>query len=205
LRRSAVTDRADVVFPVAPVVEKAGTFLNWEGRQRPFEPALRNTGMFSDMRVLHMIADEMGADLGLPHAAAARDEIAQLGVWDGTRPDPPRDSAGPDVQPAKGQAVLASWRMLLDAGSLQDGEPFLAGTARRPVARLSPATAAEISAADDDLVRVSTEHGSIALPLVITEMADHVVWVPMNSATSAVHQKLRVTEGAMVSIEKAAE
>ena len=36
VRHSAVTERADVVFPVAPVVEKAGTFLDWEGRLRPF-------------------------------------------------------------------------------------------------------------------------------------------------------------------------
>jgi NADH dehydrogenase/NADH:ubiquinone oxidoreductase subunit G len=40
LRESAVTDLADVVFPVAPVVEKAGSFVNWEGRIRPFEAAL---------------------------------------------------------------------------------------------------------------------------------------------------------------------
>ncbi|MBV9513788.1 MAG: NADH-quinone oxidoreductase subunit G, partial [Mycobacteriaceae bacterium] len=86
IRRSAVTDRADVVFPVAPVVEKAGTFLNWEGRYRPFEPALRNTGAFADMRVLNMIADEMGVDLGLGQATAARDELARLGIWTGTRP-----------------------------------------------------------------------------------------------------------------------
>src|SRR5258708_5302638 len=32
LRASAVTDRADVVLPVAAVAEKAGTFMNWEGR-----------------------------------------------------------------------------------------------------------------------------------------------------------------------------
>ncbi|HUO38937.1 MAG TPA: NADH-quinone oxidoreductase subunit G, partial [Mycobacterium sp.] len=60
IRRSAVTERADVVFPVAPVVEKAGTFVNWEGRPRPFSAALGNTGAFADLRVLDMIADEMG-------------------------------------------------------------------------------------------------------------------------------------------------
>jgi NADH-quinone oxidoreductase subunit G len=218
IRRSAVTERADVVFPVAPVVEKAGTFVNWEGRHRPFEPSLRNTGAFADMRVLHMIADEMGVEFGLPHAAAARDELARLGVWDGERPDVPAEapakptfrgeSASAELRNVgfaggvrPGQAVLASWRMLLDAGSLQDGEPYLAGTARRPVVRLSSATATEIGASEGDLVRVSTELGSIALPLAVTDMADRVVWVPMNSATSAVHQKLRVTTGAVVSIE----
>jgi NADH-quinone oxidoreductase subunit G len=203
IRHSAVTERADVVFPVAPVVEKAGSFVNWEGRYRPFDPALPNTGAFSDMRVLHMIADEMGVEFGLPHADAARDELDRLSAWDGSRPDAPAVAAVDVPHPAKGQALLASWRMLLDGGSLQDGEPYLAGTARRPLARLSPGTAAEIGAAEGDLVRVSTAHGSVALPLAVTEMAEHVVWVPMNSATSAVHQKLRVTEGAVVSIEVA--
>ena len=36
LRTSPVTDRADVVLPVAAVAEKAGTFVNWEGRGGSF-------------------------------------------------------------------------------------------------------------------------------------------------------------------------
>ena len=40
LRHSAVTELADVVFPVAAAVEKAGTFVDWEGRERPFDTAL---------------------------------------------------------------------------------------------------------------------------------------------------------------------
>ena len=203
IRHSAVTERADVVFPVAPVVEKAGTFLNWEGRHRPFEPALRNTGAFADMRVLHMIADEMGVDLGLPTPRRRATNLPRLAC--GTARGPSRRSVSPLTRrnQARGQAVLASWRMLLDNGRLQDGEPHLAGTAHRPVARLSAATAAEIGAADGDSVRVSTETGSVALPLEVTDMPDRVVWVPMNSATSAVHQKLRVTVGAVVTIEVA--
>ena len=33
IRQSSVTDLADVVLPVAPMVEKPGTFLDWEGRR----------------------------------------------------------------------------------------------------------------------------------------------------------------------------
>ena len=99
--------------------------------------------------------------------------------------------------------MLAGWRMLLDAGRLQDGEPHLAGTARAPVARLSATTAAEIGAADGDLVTVGTERGEITLPLAITDMADGVVWVPLNSPGSAVHPQLGVTSGAVVSIGRA--
>jgi NADH-quinone oxidoreductase subunit G len=93
--------------------------------------------------------------------------------------------------------------MLLDAGRLQDGEPFLAGTARPPIARLSAATAGEIGAADGDLVAVSSDRGAITLPLAITEMPDRVVWLPLNPVGSGVHQQLAVTAGAVVSIGRA--
>ena len=77
--------------------------------------------------------------------------------------------------------------MLLDAGRLQDGEPYLAGTARPPVARLSAATAAEIGAAEGDLGhRRAPSAGAITLPLEITDMPDRVVWLPLNSPGSAV-------------------
>jgi NADH-quinone oxidoreductase subunit G len=204
LRESAVTNLADVVFPVAPVVEKAGSFVNWEGRIRPFEPSLQ-TNAIPDLKVLQYLADEIGVDLALPNAAAAGDEMTRLGQWGGTRPSAPQVSPERPSAPGSGEAVLASWRMLLDAGRLQDGEPYLAGTAHPPVARLSTATAGEIGAAEGDLVSVSTDRGEITLPLAITEMPDRVVWLPLNSAGSSVHQQLAVTAGAVVSIGRAVQ
>ncbi|SEH89748.1 NADH dehydrogenase subunit G [Mycolicibacterium rutilum] len=202
IRESAVTAVADVVFPVAPVVEKAGSFLNWEGRLRPFEPALK-TSASPDLRVLNFLAEELGVALNLPNSAAAGDELSRLGLWAGARPAAPTVAPGPPASPAAGQAVLAGWRMLLDEGRLQDGEPHLAGTARTPVARLSASTAAEIGAAEGDLVTVRTPRGSITLPLVITDIGDRVVWLPLNSPGSAVHQSLGVCTGDLVSIGRA--
>ncbi|WP_059021614.1 NADH-quinone oxidoreductase subunit G [Mycobacterium sp. M26] len=204
LRESAVTALADVVFPVAPVAEKAGSFTNWEGRSRPFEPALASNA-FSDLRVLQTMADDVGADLGFRTADEARAEMAALGVWDGERP------AAPDVAPVpppaldSDEAVLAGWRMLLDDGRLQDGEPYLAGTARPPVVRLSAATAAGIGATEGELVSVSSGRGAITLPLAITEMPDGVVWLPLRSPGSAVHEQLAVTTGTVVQIEREAQ
>jgi NADH-quinone oxidoreductase subunit G len=204
LRHSDVTDRADVVFPVAPATDKAGTFVNWEGRHRGFDVTLGDTGALSDLQVLHAVADEMGVALGLPTVAAACDELARLGSWDGGRDDAPDVRPHQRPQPGPGEAVLASWRMLLDAGRMQDGEENLAGTARKPVVRLSADTASEIGAAAGDLVRVATSSGSISLPLAITDMPPHVVWLPMNSPGSAVHQQLGITAGAVVQIGKGA-
>ncbi|MCV7081316.1 hypothetical protein, partial [Mycolicibacterium insubricum] len=44
---------------------------------------------------------------------------------------------------------------------------------------------------------VATERGALALPLVITEMPDAVVWVPLNSGVS-VADRLGVGPGAVV-------
>ncbi len=203
LRESAVTALADVVFPIAPVAEKAGSFTNWEGRIRPFEPALTSNA-FSDLRVLQTLADELGADLGFRTAEQARAEMAALGRWDGPPAAAPEVPGSREPSLGKHEAVLAGWRMLLDHGRLQDGEPYLAGTARPPVVRLSAATAAGIGAGDGDVVSVSSGRGAVSLPLVITEMPDGVAWLPLNSPGSAVHEQLAVTTGAVVQIEREA-
>jgi len=186
LRASAVTDRADVVFPVAAVAEKAGTFVNWEGRGGSFGEALRVPEVRTDLYVLSAIADQMDVHLGLPDAAAARAELASLGTWRGTYPEPPVvTGAWPGVPPThhiRGSGVLdvrlASWHQLLDSGRMQDGEPSLAGTARPAVARMSAATAAEAGVADGDKVTVATDQGSVTVPVEVVPMANHVVWLP---------------------------
>ncbi|WP_292991520.1 NADH-quinone oxidoreductase subunit G [Mycobacterium sp.] len=199
LRHSAVTERADVVFPIAPAAEKAGTYVNWEGRQRSFAGALPPAAT-PDCRVLDTLADEVGIDLGFPTVAAGLADLNRLGTWDGAPAPAPTVAAATAPKPGAGEAILAGWRLMLDNGQLQDGEPHLAGTARTPVVRLSAATADGLGAADGDHVTVSTARGSITLPLTITEMPDHVAWLPLNSPGSAVHRQLGVTPGAVVNI-----
>ncbi|MBA3419547.1 MAG: NADH-quinone oxidoreductase subunit G [Geodermatophilaceae bacterium] len=247
IRHSAVTERADVVLPVAPAVHKSGSYLTWEGRHRPFEETLRGTGALADGRVLHALADELDVDLALPTPEAARAELMSIGrllagatkstgrLTGGATKSTGRltggatntgsdflpigrltggaTNTGPDFRSASsaglrpdspelrsGQALLASWRLLLDEGSLQDGEPHLAGTARRPVLRLSVGTAREIGASAGDLVTVTGAKASITLPLVVTVMPDRVVWVPMKSPGSAVRAGLGSAPGDVVAI-----
>ena len=197
VRRSAVTERASVVLPVAPAAEKAGTYLSWEGRPRLFDTVLRESHAMSDVRVLSMISDELGRPIALPTPLAARAELAEFGPWTGARPDAPSTPVASSI-PGEGEALLATWRHLLDSGRMQDGEAFLAGTARPLAARLSAATAAGLGVAAGELVTVSTDRGEITAPVLITDLPDHVVWLPTNSPGSAVHRELGAHSGSVV-------
>jgi NADH-quinone oxidoreductase subunit G len=105
-------------------------------------------------------------------------------------------------KPSAGEAVLATWTLNLDLGRLQDNEPHLAGTAKPAVARISAGTAAElglhVNGGSPAQVRVSTDAGSVTLPVVVTPMPDRVVWLPANSRGSAVRRTLAVGAGALV-------
>ncbi|MFH9492436.1 NADH-quinone oxidoreductase subunit G [Streptomyces halstedii] len=209
LRPGAVTERADVVLPVAAVAEKAGTFLNWEGRARMFEAALKpeqlpRTLCPSDARVLHMLADALDVHLALPDLRAARRELDRLAGWQGSRAEDPRESSRPLPRPGDGEAVLAGHRMLLDRGRLQEGDEALAGTRHAAVARLSAATAAETGVKDGDLLAVTGPAGTTELPLVVTEMPDRVVWVPLDSVGRGVPADTGAQPGGLVRIHPAA-
>ncbi|MEO3811242.1 NADH-quinone oxidoreductase subunit G [Sphaerisporangium sp. B11E5] len=203
MRASAVTDRADVVLPVAAVSEKSGTFVDWEGRGRTFERAIEVPGLMSDLGAIAAISDHMDVHLGLPDTAAARRELAALGAWRGARPSGPAVSGGVHPEPRAGQAVLATWHLLIDAGRLQDGEPYLAGTGKPVEALLSETTAAEIGVVPGGKVTITTEGGTVSLPVRVADLPDRVVWVPANSPGCSVTRDLRAVSGDVVEIGSA--
>jgi NADH-quinone oxidoreductase subunit G len=198
VRHSAVTAHADVVLPIAPTAEKAGRYVTWEGRRRPFERTLESSAL-TDAYVLDAIAEELDVTLGLRTVAAARDELARLGSWD-TRPAAPSVAGGSPAAPAAGEAVLATWHDLLDAGRSQDGDENLAGTAKPARALLSAATAAQAGVAAGGSIAVSTDAGAIVVPVEIADVADGVVWLPTNARDSAVRATLGATSGASVTL-----
>ena len=183
---SAVTERADVVLPVAVVTEKAGTFLDWEGRPRPFGQVFRDALTMSDARVLAMIAEAMGGSVP-GDVTALRREMGALGAWTGERSPAPVTAGGA----APFGVRLTTWRQLIDSGVLQEGEPHLAATARPTVAVLSAATARRVG----DTAIVSGPKGSVCLPVVVGDILDDVVWVPLNSPGCRVYAELGAHEG----------
>ena len=195
-RHSSVTEHADVVFPVATVAEKAGTFLDWEGRARPFSQALRDAQSHSDAAVLGMIAKIMGRDLP-SDVASLRRELATIGGWGGPRFQRPAQSAGDAASGIR----LAAWRALIDAGTMQEGEPFLAATARPVVAAMSAATAASLGAPEH--VSIAGPRGTVVLPVEIADVIDNVVCAPLNSPGSALYREVGVGHGSTVAVSAA--
>ncbi len=200
LHTSAVTELADVVLPVAPDAQRAGSYRNWEGRAREFGPALDATGVLPDCRVLDTLAVEMDADLFTQTPAAAAGELLRLGARSAAAPAAPTAPAAEPLRPAFGQAVLASWRQLVDGSTLGADEPALAGTARPALVRLNAATAERLGVAEGEPATVRTERGAITLPVALTDLPDGVVWLPGNSGVSRVRAVLGAGHGDLVGV-----
>ena len=200
---SAVTQRADVVLPVAAITEKSGSFLNWEGRPRSFDEAVQDSHNRSDLRILSMIAQEMGASVNLATVTAAIKEIASLGKWDGARAAMNKVSATAAPSVSGDQFILTSWRRLLDLGTLQKGEENLAGTSRKTVAVISPKRAESLGVVDGDQLKISTGFGSVTLSALVEDIHDDAVWAPRNSRGSQLLVNLGVAHGAVVTVVKA--
>ena len=199
IRKSQITELANVVLPVAAVAEKSGTFINWEGRARAFDTAIDTPNLRSDVRILSMLADEMGTPINLPTVESAAREMNSLGTWDGARVNFTPANAGS----VSGETILSSWRLLLDAGSLQDGEANLAKTAHPSVAVISADRAGKLGVTNGDRVTISSSVGAITLPVEIADIDSKTVWIPRNSQSSRAIALLGAPSGIEVSVVKA--
>ncbi len=202
IRESDITDIAQVVLPVAAVVEKSGSFMDWQGKVREFEAAVESLNR-SDVRILSMLADEMGKSINLPSVSAARKEIASLGNWEGAATKMNSSTAGSEIKVGADEAVITSWRNLLDKGSLQEGEDNLAGTARATTAVISQKRADALSVKSGELIRVSNSYGAITLPCMIADIDDALIWLPRNSTNAQLIKVLGTVGNSVVKVSRA--
>jgi len=200
LRETDVTRSADVVFPVAPVTEKAGTFVTWESRERIFPQIIERPGSLSDAEVLTRLVEvwESTPD-ALPSSAdssrtmPSRHESAEttnsgVGVI--------RDESASFVTSRRFR--LATWKLMLDNGVMQEGDKALAATARPAVARVSQAVFERVG----PTVTITGDRGSVTLPAEVADIDDDVVWVPANSFGKGVLASL-ASPGSKVDVEGA--
>ncbi len=202
IRESDITDIAQVVLPVAAVVEKSGSFKDWQGKVREFEAAVESLNR-SDVRILSMLADEMGKSINLPSVSAARKEIASLGNWEGAATKMNSSIAVSEIKVGADEAVITSWRNLLDKGSLQEGEDNLAGTARATTAVISQKRADALSVKSGELIRVSNSYGAITLPCMIADIDDALIWLPRNSTNAQLIKVLGTVGNSVVKVSRA--
>ena len=203
IRQSDITDIASVVLPVAPVVEKSGSFMDWQGKVRRFEAAVDQTLNRSDVRILSMLADEIGKPINLPTVNSARVEFESIGSWDGEVSTMKLVVGAGNKTINNDEAVISSWRNLLDKGSLQDGEENLAGTARKSKVVISQSRAKSLNVSDGDLVRVSNNYGAVTLACQILDIDESSVWLPRNSLNSQLIRNLGVVSNSIVKVAKA--
>ena len=203
IRESDITDIATVVLPVAAVVEKSGSFMDWQGKVREFEPAVDQSLNRSDVRILSMLADEMGRPINLPSVKAARSELESIGRWDGQSTTMTSVQATSTNKVNNGEAIISSWRNLLDKGSLQDGEENLAGTARKSVVVISQSRAQSLGVDSGDMVRVSNNYGAVTISCQIADIHNDSVWLPRNSINSQLIRNLGVVSNSVVKVAKA--
>ena len=202
IQENTLTRYANVSLPVAPVTEKSGTFINWEGRPRPFGRAITSTNALTDARVLAMIAESLGLDFGLQTIEELRQELSSFGSWNGNKLVKPTVATKDAAKTSVGNAILSTWNLLLDDGALQKGEEHLAGTQRPVVAHMSEKTATDNKLENGEKLIISNSRGSITIKLEIIEMVNDVVWIPSNNHDSKVKSKLGAKEGDVVTIKK---
>ena len=202
----AVTDRADVVLPVAAAVEKAGTYLDWEGRARPFEPVLRTDGALTDA--------------ARPARARRRDGRAARPARRrrrARRDRPPRRHHRPPgrahraprrrpTRPAPARPCSPTWHRLLDDG-VDAGRRAVPRRHRQEAAPapVAPPPPPRSAPPQGELVTVSTDRGALTLPLVARRPARPASsGCPPARPTPRVRRDLAAARGAVVRLSTGA-
>jgi NADH-quinone oxidoreductase subunit G len=191
--KSAAIGCADVLLPIAPFTETAGSFVNAEGRVQSFHGVVKPLG---ETRPAWKLLRVLGNLLQLPgFAFETTDEVRTEALGDvaglparlsnvpvGTAAGLPLPA--PEASQAERIAdvpIYATDALVRRAGSLQ-----LTADARPPVASLSPALASALGLAAGDRVRLSRGTAVVDLPLQIdATLAARAVRVPAGLALTA--------------------
>jgi len=162
--RSSAEDWADVMLPVAPFTETAGTFINAAGTAQSFKGV---TAPHGQSRPAWKVLRVLGNVLQLPDfddetSESVRDDVLCTG-FEARLNNAVHVTCGlgeksPGLQRIADVPIYRSDAIVRRAEALQR-----APANRAPTARLHPATLAELGLTDGDAVRVSSAHGTIEL------------------------------------------
>jgi NADH-quinone oxidoreductase subunit G len=188
--RDANSEFADVLLPVAPFSETAGTFVNAEGRVQGFHGVVRPLG---ETRPAWKVLRVLGNLLGLPgFEQATADEVRAEALGDVNALSARLDNRSP-VSPSIVAAVSSAIERVADvpiysSDALVRRAPSLQATtdAKAPVVGLPPALWQKLGLQAGASVRLSQGSATAVLPArEDATLADHTVRVAAGHATTS--------------------
>jgi NADH-quinone oxidoreductase subunit G len=188
--KDAAVENADVLLPITPFTETAGSFVNAEGRLQSFTGVVPPLG---DARPAWKVLRVLGNLLGLPgFSQDSAEQVRAEALGDGIGLTARLDNRGPTLPPSIGTQRPA-WERIADvpiyaADALVRRADSLQRTAdaRAPVASLPSALFAELGLKAGDPVRVSQgEQVLIIAAVEDASLAPGVVRIPAGHADTA--------------------
>jgi NADH-quinone oxidoreductase subunit G len=187
--KTAATDYADVLLPIAPFSETSGTFVNAEGRVQSFHGVVKPMGdtrpAWKVLRVLGNLLSVAGFDFDTSEQVKAS-ALGDLAAVPGKLSNSTHAAISLSA-PSGGLERIADVP-IYSADALVRRSPSLQATAdaKAPVASLPQALWAELGLSDGAQVKVSQDGGSAVLGAVLdASLPANVVRVPAGHASTA--------------------
>jgi len=187
--KTAATDYADVLLPIAAFAETSGTFVNAEGRVQSFHGSVKPQG---DARPAWKVLRVLGTMLGLQGFEYETSEEVKARALGDLAALPAKlnnaTSATPNLNASTGGLERLADLPIYSADALVRRSPALQATAdaKAPVASLPQALWAELGLAEGAQVKVSQDGGAAVLPAVLdASLPANVVRVPAGTPATA--------------------
>jgi len=188
-RSDAAAEYADVMLPISPFTETAGSFINAEGLVQSFHGVVKPLG---DTRPGWKVLRVLGTMLGLDGFAFETVEEVRAQALGDVAALPARlnnqTTAAVQASAATGGLERLADVPIYSADALVRRSPALQATAdaKAPVASLPSALWAELGLSDGAQVKVSQDAGSVVLPAVLdASLPANVVRVPTGHPATA--------------------
>jgi len=203
-KQAPALEYADVMLPIAPFTETAGTFVNIEGRVQGFNGVVKSRGDSRPAwKVLRVLGNVLNLDgFSYESSEAVRDEVLGncgefvSGLDNGLKGvSVSLPAAGSQLQRIADVPINFADPLARRAPALQQTADAIA-----PVARMNTRTLAEIGVAADDKVRVKQGQGEV----VLVARADNTV--PVGCVRVAAAHSSTAALGGMfdpISVERA--
>ena len=181
--RNGALDYADVILPITPFTETAGTFINCEGRVQSFNGTVRPAGEARPgWKVLRVLGNLLGLD-GFEYETS--DQVRSEAVPANLDARLSNETSTVPAKPERMQPVAGAIERIADvpiyfSDAIVRRSPPLQATrdARPPRARANARTLQSLGIASGDKTRVQQGNASALLEVLLDDsVADHVVHV----------------------------